>query len=438
MPILNPAEIAAAGGVAVLGASGAPVRVYGIAGSSAVTAASITIPANTILPGSVIEFNGLFNFLSPNNAGRVIQVYFGSTVIWQSFPTASLGALNTKVFGVVSPDRQTIYVYSQSLNDVSSPTNGQGQPFSAHTSVPVSVNVDFTSEQIFKVNISPTNNDVAELTGWSLVMQAPGLLGANYAPSNAVACWGDSLTAGSGSTGSFGADRTGTSTNGSAVVTMSNTTGIVAGQNITGPGVPANTTILSVVANTSVTMSANAGVGAGAGTFSIAAGAWPAQLMYSAPGRPVTNLGVGGETAAQIAARVVRDKVRGRLQTCVFAMGRNSDWSTPSGRADIMAQIATAVGNLASGVKFVVCSVTTAQGETTGTGNNTAILALNALISAAYPSNYADTFSAVCTNSGSPPAAYLASGTAGEVHLNDLGYLQMMTVIKAKLTALGA
>jgi len=72
------------------------------------------------------------------------------------------------------------------------------------------------------------------------------------------------------------ASLAGTSTSGSATVTMADTTGVVKGQVVTGPGVPAAATYVgTLAANTSIGLSSSpsanlpvkAGAGAGAGTF---------------------------------------------------------------------------------------------------------------------------------------------------------------------------
>jgi len=71
------------------------------------------------------------------------------------------------------------------------------------------------------------------------------------------------------------ASLTGTSSNGSATVTMSDTTGVANGDQVSGPGVQPNTFVGSFVTNTSIFLSSStwqnagqpAGAGAGTGTF---------------------------------------------------------------------------------------------------------------------------------------------------------------------------
>ena len=136
--------------------------------------------------------------------------------------------------------------------------------------------------------------------------------------------------------------------------------------------------------------------------------------------RPVSNLGVGGETAAQITTRVLADTVRGKLWNCVFTMGRNNV-GTGTFQADVLASLASCVANLSSSAKYIVGTVTNGCGEAVGSANWNAILALNTAINAAYGAKVADVMSALTSGyTVQIPIAYraataitTATGTSG-------------------------
>jgi hypothetical protein len=289
---------------------------------------------------------------------------------------------------------------------------GRARPTPPVPSLQATTSVDFTADQTFTIKLKPINGDTAELTDWTLLMYPGSDTPTNVAPATATAMWAHSLGAGAGATApGINELRAGTSSNGSQTVTMPATGNATVGLVLSGPGIPAGTIITKVTANTSLTISKPATAAAGAGNFVFTGGPMPDQVMFAEPGRPVANLGVGGETSAQIKTRFLRDKIRGKKWTCVFWPFRNDSWSTPQGRADAVANLAVMVARLDAGVKYVVCTEITSQAETTGSANNTAVLALNDLIRAAYPSNYVDTFAALCTDNGRPPLSYAQSVT---------------------------
>lgn len=178
-----------------------------------------------------------------------------------------------------------------------------------------------------------------------------------------------------------------------------------------------------------VTIPKCAGDSLTAGTGANTAKSYPSQLA-SLLGRPVENFGIGGETAQQIAARVIENRHdKGRIH--IFQMGRNNV-GTGSFQADVLAALSSCVAALGHN-KFLIGSVTPMTTETIGTANRTAIIACNAAIAAAYPANYVDTLSALATNAGEIPAGSYSDST----HFNGAGYLVLATTYAAAITAKG-
>ena len=431
--------LSGSGLVSVLAASATPVSIYGASGAPVTVFASLSIPANSIAPSSVIRISGLCQFPAPANAGREVYVRVSGVTIGQSFPVAANGRLSFEFYGYVSPDRQTIYLSSQNINNVLSPTDGQGSPYSAASTTTSAVAIDFTQARTLEILLKPINNDTATLLGFTVENIISAKVPENYAPANAVVAWGDSLTAGTGATATFngtGQTVSGTTSVGSFVISTANTSGVAVGQVIEHANIPANSTVQSFVANTSITftnLAGTAATAAGAATYKIFSGGWPTQLQQSASGRPVATLGVGGETSSQILTRILRDKVRGSQQTCIFWMGANDKPAFTSTLANVQAAIA----NLSTGTKYIVLNVLPSTGETNVSSNGIAIANYNAALAAAIPSaNLLDIFSVMTagTADGTIQADWLSDAT----HMNTLGYYQVYKAVAAKLTALGA
>lgn len=352
-------------GGALIGGSATPVSVYGGASAPAATVATFTIPGGSIAPDSILETKGLFNF-SGANAGRQVYVTLAGQNIGQAFPTATMGQLQFVHPVYVAPDLKTLTVFSQNLNDVASPGAGQGAAYSAKAAAKTTLTIDMTVDQVFAIKTTPVNGDIAELTGWSIENKRFGAVpSVRFAPSRALACWGDSITAGTGS--------------------------------------------------------------------STITGGYPSRVMRGDQGRPVANMGIGGQTSQQIVDRLVADKVRGRLWNCVLEVGRN-DVGSANLTSIVMTQLARAAANLASGVVPVIFTVTPTTAETTGTANANAINALNAQILATYGNNVLDIHALLCTQpDGTINPAWLFDTT----HPNDTGYDQVDVALRAKLSALG-
>jgi lysophospholipase L1-like esterase len=147
----------------------------------------------------------------------------------------------------------------------------------------------------------------------------------------------------------------------------------------------------------------------------------------------MVNKGVGGETATQIRARMVADKVRGKTTPVIIWVGRNNV-GTGSFIADVLAEIATMVANLAPGTPYVIGSFTPTTAENSSSANGIAIASLNTQIKSIYGAHVADIFTAVATDPGSvPPASIMSDPT----HFNDAGYDIVTATFQTALAANG-
>ncbi len=324
----------------LLAQTSTPAQVYGGTSATEQVAGTVTLAANTIKADSILRISGLCNFPTSSDV-RGLSIYLNNVLIGQVLPDVSIGSINWTYNIFVLPDLTGVAVYSQSINDVLAPTNGQGASFSSHTAAKTSITVDMSSTVIIELKIQPTNTDIAELSAWAIeslsLSEYPVV---SMAPSTAVACWGDSLTAGTGAS--------------------------------------------------DVTLTS-----------------YPGQLLSALRvGKITSNLGIGSQTSTQILARIQADKVRGRLWTCIFQMGRND-----VGAADLAAvvspNVALAVANLTH-VRYLVGSILSAANETVGNADRTKIIAANTALSTTYSTKYVNLMSALIGVGTEIPISYRA------------------------------
>lgn len=386
--------------------SSQPVTVYGASGASSQTVATCSIPAGTIQPGSVIEIDAHFNFPLPDHAGRTVTLKLGSQTIGQSFPTATFGSLEAKQTLYVAADAQSVSVQSANLNNLLIPTTSActpnspactfGAPYGAQTGVTTSISVDLTQAQNLTIALLPTNDDIATLTGFSVTMHALPLTVQNYAPSGALAVFADSLGAGTGSLGSFILHTTGNTTSGSqTIASVGSTSGVLPGQVITGACIPTGTI---VTATSPFTISQNASATTTGCNLTILAGAWPQQMLYASPGRPVYNNSVGGTTSAQISARQALDKVAGRSWILALADVCRNDVGSAGLTTTCQTNIAAIIGRLKAPQRWNWSTIIPSANEYPGSSNWNSIVATNTATSALYPSNTVDTFGTLTTS----------------------------------------
>ncbi|KPH80512.1 SGNH/GDSL hydrolase family protein [Bosea vaviloviae] len=197
------AYVKAQGGVPnVLLACGPGAPVYGPAANATFfdLMRPAVLPAGVFRPGAALELDLLIEFLAPAIAGRSIQITINGVTIGQSFPVAAIGSTSIKLPAWVSNDGKSLLAYAVNFNDVVSPAAGQGAPFSSHAAQAAASVVDLTAQATIRVQAKPVNGDICRLVGLCLTQRSMPGGPAALLPLNAISCWGDSLTAGSGST----------------------------------------------------------------------------------------------------------------------------------------------------------------------------------------------------------------------------------------------
>lgn len=205
MPAFNAPITLSAPPPRVLAASGPGAVVYGATGNTTWydLVRPVVLKPGAVQRGAMLELSVLFDFLA-NGAGRSIQVTFNGVAVLQSYPTATVQQLHALSRLFVANDLKSVLLFSQNANDIVSPGIASASPFGTKGNVPATVAIDFTNEVTVRVQGKPVNGDSLRLAGFSLVYQvASGDVGV-LLPANAVSCWGDSLTAGTGATSPSG------------------------------------------------------------------------------------------------------------------------------------------------------------------------------------------------------------------------------------------
>lgn len=151
------------------------------------------------------------------------------------------------------------------------------------------------------------------------------------------------------------------------------------------------------------------------------------------------NEGVGGETSAQIAARMTRRASPAGAATVIIWAGRNNYREPDRVKADIAAMVAA----VPAGARYLVLGVINGDfpGEEAGGPGHTAIVRLNEELSAAYGRNFLpirDLLIASRRALGSDPAETRAdivpmSLRVDAIHLNDAGYAAVATFVANRL-----
>lgn len=202
MNAFNPPRAPAAETCRVLLACGPGAPVWGPASNAAwfELMRPANLPAGAFQPGSMLEFDLLIEFLAPAAAGRAIRLDINGVVVGQTYPVAAIGCTSVKMPVWVANDGKSLLAYAMNFNDVLSPAAGQGAPFSSHASVASASVVDVTAETTIRVQAQPQNGDICRLVGMCLTQRAMPGRPDQLLPANAVSCWGDSLTGGTGST----------------------------------------------------------------------------------------------------------------------------------------------------------------------------------------------------------------------------------------------
>lgn len=265
-----------------------------------------------------------------------------------------------------------------------------------------------------------------------------------------IACWGDSLTQGTGASTAENAYPyvLGTlfplrwvSNNG---IASQRSTDIAARQG----GVPINITFpantIQASGGATVTCDSNplqfASTQSVTGTVSGVYG----KLTISGSTYTWTRKDAGSTVALSGATQFIVDNGLKNGGITLLWVGRNNVTTNP---ATVLADIASMVANLtALNKRFIVMSILNSSAEGTGTSELTTILATNSTLSSTYGNKYLDIRQTLVNayNAGIPAdvTAYglnkvppsLQSDT---IHLNAAGYLLVAQTVAAKITALG-
>jgi len=222
--LIAAADVALAGGSRVIMASGRSGPVYGGSGADFVTALATTIPAGAVVGGSLLRLSGLFGKHDPINAGCAWRARIGGVVIAQNAISATVmsAALYQDFF--VSTDRKWGFAVSLNAYDAANLTAGvANSPFISKSGSIASVNpggvspnfqfstfssapvvetkvIDFDNDQTLYIDVKPINGDTVEIIGFAVEILQPTITGRNYGNAKATVWFGDSLTAGTGST----------------------------------------------------------------------------------------------------------------------------------------------------------------------------------------------------------------------------------------------
>ena len=329
-----------------------------------------TCDISKIKPNSVVRVAGIISYPSSGSiASKVLNLQINGVTVHQVFPVATTQHFSFETYLYISGNK-TVSIRAQAFmgTGVAALSDGTGNFLGANTSGGVTsstITLNGTTDTLtIKSRVQGTassNGEYHTLEGFTVeLLNTPSPV--SYS-SDYVACWGDSLTAGTGAT--FGSTD------------------------------------------------------------------YPHVLGKARIGKPFINLGVGGETAGQILARFLADKVNGVCNTVVLWWGRNNVGS-PTMQADVLSALASAVANL-NHSRYIIMPVLNASTEPNGSANKIAIDALNAAIASTYSAtNFLNIITTICTEvNGTPNAAWLSD----TIHLNATGYAAVAAAVDAKLTA---
>jgi lysophospholipase L1-like esterase len=370
--------------------------IYGATGGGYVTVARAPVPARTIAGGAGLRIRALLAKYLPNNAGWGWRVAFAqganTRIIAQNFLGASLGSVETEQVVRFSHDRKFVFLYSQNTLDTASINTAAALPSTgAKTSAAAVLSARGRSTT---ANVTQTAKPTAETL--LVDLDQPCELRIELQPQNgdtvellaasiellpptddvwsprATAIWGDSLIEGSGAS------------------------------NEAGTNYPMDV---------------------------------PSQLRRLRPGTPITREGLGGQTAAQIAARVLAAGAKGREWRAIVWAGTN-DFTSAAGGVTWWNAVKAAIDAILAfrtSPDTIVCTLHPRASWVPGDANYLAMQYVNAQITATYGSRVCDLFTALATDSGKVPAASMAD----DIHLTNAGYTTVAGAIHAKATALG-
>lgn len=232
----------------IIAGSSTSAPVYGASGATSQILATTTIKGGAIAPSSLLEISGLIEFTGTGNS-RVVSFSLGGTKIADAFPDSGINCfqflalmwinsaaktvrvMDVRLNGTLQPHRALVdssggsissttiaaitagSSYSQSdmtaiknaVAQIASRTLGNGSVFRGDNAAKTTYTIDLTVDTTLTISATPSNGDTAELIGFNVINYAEAALPRrSHAPANALACYGDSLTAGTGSSSPTG------------------------------------------------------------------------------------------------------------------------------------------------------------------------------------------------------------------------------------------
>lgn len=232
----------------VIAASSAGAPVYGGVGATSKVLATTVIKAGSVAPSSLLEITGFIEFVG-NNTSRVITLTLGGLTIQDTYPDVGINCLqflallwidakattvrvmDIRLNGTLQPHRALIDSSGGSISSttlaaitagssyaqadmtavknavaqIAARTLGNGSVFRGDNAAKTSYSIDLTADATLTIAATPASGDTAELIGFTAVNYAEAPLPKrSNAPANALACFGDSLTAGTGSSSPLG------------------------------------------------------------------------------------------------------------------------------------------------------------------------------------------------------------------------------------------
>lgn len=169
---------------------------------------------------------------------------------------------------------------------------------------------------------------------------------------------------------------------------------------------------------------------------------YPLQMYpLGAANRAIYNGGVGGEDSTQVLTRFVASTRRADQVTAIWVGNHGTDYTNPT---LCLSNINAMIAHLTTS-KFVILTALNDNTQTIGTTGYNQIIALNALITSAFPDNSFDIRAYLLTqgNGGAPDNADIANGVvptslrSDSLHLNTSGYAKVAAQVQAFITGKG-
>lgn len=190
----------------VIAADATPSRAWIKQGSLAYSLASVTLNPEDCPPCSVLRVTCVMQYHSPAVSGKAWYLFIGDQVVSQVPGIAATAqTLGIEVYLYVRSTGVSVMRAQANAGAGSTTTSdGTGNFYGVNTSAaPTSVNIDMSAAQTLSIKTRVSGADSSagewhELLGFSVESLYTTDYPPGYLPTSAIACWGDSLTIGSG------------------------------------------------------------------------------------------------------------------------------------------------------------------------------------------------------------------------------------------------